>query len=48
MVSRWLGIIVAAFPAVVGAQTGHGPYARIAILRPHAGQPTDFEYVRLT
>jgi len=48
MACRWLGIIVAAFPALLGAQTGHGPYARIAILRPHDGETIDFEagYIR--
>ena len=30
-------------PALVGAQTGKGPYARIAVLRPHDGQTTEFE-----
>jgi hypothetical protein len=52
MKHRWLGIVGTVLPAVLGAQTGahteRGPYARIAILRPHDGQTVDFEagYVR--
>ena len=35
-------------PALLGAQTGRGPYARIAVLRPHDGQTGEFEagYIR--
>jgi len=35
-------------PALLGAQTGRGPYARIAILHPHDGHTVDFEagYIR--
>lgn len=45
---RWLGIVVAVLPALLDAQTGRGPYARIAVLRPHDGQTVEFEagYVR--
>lgn len=45
---RWLGIAGAVLPALLGAQTGRGPYARIAVLRPHDGHATEFEagYVR--
>jgi hypothetical protein len=45
---RWLGIAVAALPTLLGAQTERGPYARIAILRPHDGDTVDFEagYIR--
>jgi hypothetical protein len=45
---RWLGLIGLLFPALLGAQTGRGPYARIAVLRPHDGQTVEFEagYVR--
>lgn len=52
---HWLGIIGAVLTvSVAGAQTvqgpdaGRGPYARIAILRPHDGKTVDFEagYVR--
>ena len=41
-----LGVL--GFPAVLAAQTGHGPYARIAFLRPNDGQTVEFEagYVR--
>lgn len=44
----WLGIVGAALPALLGAQTGRGPYARIAALRPQDGQTVDFEagYIR--
>jgi hypothetical protein len=43
-----LGLILGALPAVLSAQTGHGPYARIAVLRPLNGQTTEFEagYIR--
>ena len=42
----WLVLISAALPLV--AQTEKGPYARIAILRPHDGDTVDFEagYIR--
>ena len=35
-------------PSLLAAQTGRGPYARIAILRPHDGDTVDFEagYIR--
>jgi hypothetical protein len=46
---RW--VVVAAlfaFPTIATAQTESGPYARIAILRPHDGHTVDFEagYIR--
>jgi hypothetical protein len=55
---RWLAIVGAVLPALAVDQsaqagepavtTGHGPYARIAILRPHDGHTVDFEagYIR--
>jgi len=48
MTYRWLGIVGLVFPALLGAQTGRGPYARIAVLRPHDGQTVEFEagYIR--
>lgn len=52
MKHRWLGIVGAALPTLLFAQTGareeRGPYARIAILRPHDGDTVDFEagYIR--
>ena len=48
MTLRWLGIVGTLVPALLVAQTGQGPYARIAILRPHDGQTVDFEagYIR--
>jgi hypothetical protein len=58
MKRRCLAIVGAVLPALAVAQsaqtgevamtTGHGPYARIAILRPHDGHTIDFEagYVR--
>ena len=48
MTHRWLWIVGSVLPALLGAQTGRGPYARIAILRPHDGQTVDFEagYIR--
>jgi len=52
MKHRWLGIVGAVLPALVfgqsGARTDRGPYARIAILRPHDGDTVDFEagYIR--
>lgn len=44
----WLGIISLVLPTLLGAQTGRGPYARIAVLRPHDGKTVEFEagYVR--
>jgi hypothetical protein len=44
----WIVLIVGALPAVLSAQAGHGPYARIAVLRPLEGQTTEFEagYIR--
>jgi hypothetical protein len=54
MKHRWLGavgiVLLASTvsPAVLVAQTERGPYARIAILRPHDGHTVDFEagYIR--
>lgn len=54
MKRRWLGIVGTVLlvgtgcPTRCGAQTGRGPYARIAILRPHDGDTVDFEagYIR--
>ena len=48
MTQRWFGIVGLVLPALLGAQTGRGPYARIAVLRPHDGQMVDFEagYIR--
>jgi hypothetical protein len=45
---RWLGVIGVVLPTLLAAQTGRGPYARIAILRPHDGKTVDFEagYIR--
>lgn len=41
MKRRWLGMVGTLLPALLvapaNAQTGRGPYARIAILRPHDG-----------
>jgi hypothetical protein len=48
----WLGIAGALMPAVLVAQTAattaRGPFARIAVLRPHDGHTVDFEagYIR--
>lgn len=44
----WLGMVCAVLPMLLGAQTGRGPYARIAILRAHDGQTVEFEagYIR--
>jgi hypothetical protein len=36
-------ILAILLPTVLAAQTGRGPYARIAVLRPHDGQTTEFE-----
>ena len=56
MQRRWLAIIAASLPTLLVAQTGsspetqpeRGPYARIALLRPHDGDTVDFEagYIR--
>ena len=48
MKQSWLAILGAALPTLVAAQTGQGPYARIAVLRPHDGQTPEFEagYIR--
>jgi hypothetical protein len=56
MKHRWLGVVGAALPALLFAQIGttpderaeKGPYARIAVLRPHDGHTVDFEagYIR--
>ena len=48
MTHRWLGIVGVVLPTLLGAQTGRGPYARIAILRPHDGHTVEFEagYIR--
>lgn len=54
MKHRWRGIIASAllagwaFPTLLVAQAERGPYARIAILRPHDGETVDFEagYIR--
>ena len=54
MTYRWVGIvgtvllIGTVFPTRLAAQTEQGPYARIAILRPHDGDTVDFEagYIR--
>ena len=51
---RWLEIggtaflLGAVFPALLAAQPERGPFARIAILRPHDGQTVEFEagYIR--
>jgi hypothetical protein len=43
MKPRWLGVVGAVLPALLGAQSGRGPYARIAVLRPHDGQTVEFE-----
>jgi len=41
-------LVVVLFLTLLAAQTGQGPYARIAILRPHDGHAVDFEagYIR--
>ncbi len=48
MQQRWLVIVASVLPTLLFAQTERGPYARIAILRPHDGHTVDFEagYVR--
>jgi hypothetical protein len=45
---RWLVVAVALLPAPLAAQTGPGPYARIALLRPRDGHTLEFEagYIR--
>ena len=47
MTHRCLGIVGVVLPTLLGAQAG-GPYARIAILRPHDGHTVEFEagYIR--
>ena len=44
----WLGIVGTVLPTLLVAQTGQGPYARIAILRPQDGHTVEFEagYIR--
>jgi hypothetical protein len=43
MKHRWLALIGIVIPTLLGAQSGRGPYARIAVLRPHDGQTVEFE-----
>ena len=43
MTQRWLGVIGLVLPTLLVAQTGQGPYARIALLRPLDGQTVEFE-----
>lgn len=45
---RLLPLIGVVLPTLLSAQTGRGPYARIAVLRPHDGQTVEFEagYIR--
>ena len=43
MKQAWFGAISIAVPALLAAQTGRGPYARIAVLRPHDGKTVEFE-----
>lgn len=47
MKHRWLVVVGAALPtlfaAPAGALSDRGPYARIAVLRPHDGKTVDFE-----
>jgi len=38
-----VGAFSIAVPTLHAAQTGRGPYARIAVLRPHDGQTVEFE-----
>lgn len=44
---RWLWMVGCVLPTLAAAQTaaptGRGPYARIAVLRPHDGDTVDFE-----
>ena len=44
----WFGAISIAVPTLLAAQSGRGPYARIAVLKPHDGGTIEFEagYVR--
>jgi hypothetical protein len=44
----WLACLALLVPALSAAQSTNGPYARIAVLRPHDGDTVDFEagYVR--
>jgi anaerobic selenocysteine-containing dehydrogenase len=48
MKHRRLGIVAIVLSSLVGTQTGRGPYARIAILRPLDGRTVEFEagYIR--
>ena len=48
MKRRCVWIVGVALPALLVAQTGRGPYARVAVLRPHDGHTVDFEagYIR--
>lgn len=48
MITRRLAILGTLLPTLLAAQTGKGPYARIAVLRPHDGHTVDFEagYIR--
>lgn len=48
MRQAWFGAISLAVPALLAAQTGVGPYARIAVLRPLDGHTVEFEagYIR--
>ena len=48
MKHRWLAVVGTLLPSLLVAQTGRGPYARIAILRPNDGHTVDFEagYIR--
>jgi hypothetical protein len=43
MKQAWFCPISIAVPALLAAQVGPGPYARIAVLRPHDGQSVEFE-----
>ena len=52
MRGRWIGMVGVVLSTLLvapaGAQPGGGPYARIAVLRPHDGDTVDFEagYIR--
>ena len=48
MKHHWLWVIGTVLPTLLVAQTGRGPYARIAILRPYDGHAVEFEagYIR--
>jgi len=39
----WLALVGTVLPTLLGAQTGRGPFARIAILRPQNGHTVEFE-----